>query len=196
LLVNTKMRAEDLTIVKAIKAGDKRAFNAFFIEYSPRLEATIYFLCNDKCLAEDLVQEAFLRLWKNRAELNEHQSLKGYLRTISKNLFLDHNRKGKTAQRYQESLVEPTSDEVSEKVIVNDLQQLVISGITRFSQDKQDMYVGSRFDGKTYYEIAQIKNTTPKAVERHVAKISSFIRIYLKKHYQIIIIFFLITAIL
>lgn len=192
--VNSKMKAEDLTILKAIKSGDKKVFNTFFLEYSPRLQATIYFLCNDRLLADDLAQEAFLRLWKNRSELNETQSLKGYLRTISKNLYFDYHRKNKSATIYRESLTEPTTEEVSEKVILNDLTQLVMSGISRFSVDKQDMYIGSKFDGRTYHEIAQIKNTTPKAVERHVAKISSFIRVYIKKHYHIIVFLLLLSA--
>lgn len=188
------MKAEDLTILREIKSGNKEVFNAFYMEYSPRLQATMYFLCNDKFLAEDLAQEAFLRLWKNRAELNEAQSLKGYLRTISKNQFLDHQRKDKSAIHYKDSLTEPTAEDVSEKVIFNDLRRLVISGISHFSVDKQEMYIGSRFDGRTYHEIAQIKNTTPKAVERHVAKISAFVRIYLKKYYHIIVFLSLLSA--
>jgi len=188
------MQTEDLTILKAIKSGNKKIFNSFYTDYSPRLQATIYFLCNDKLLAEDFVQEAFLRLWQNRENLDERQSLKGYLRTISKNLFLDYKRKNKSAEFYKELLTEPIANDVSERVVFNDLRHLVISGISQFSSDKQEMYIGSRFDGKTYNEIALAKNTTPKAVERHISKISFFIKGYLKKHYSSLISFLLLST--
>jgi len=106
------MESKDLKILKGIKAGNKEIFNAFFKEYSPRLEAVIYFLCNNKQQAEDIVQESFLRLWQNRDTLNESQSLKGYMRTISKNLFLDGNRKQKTQHIYNGLLEEPVANDV------------------------------------------------------------------------------------
>lgn len=182
------MQTEDILILNEIKAGNEKAYNAFYKGYKPRLQATIYFLCNDEQLSEDIAQEAFLRLWENRARLNEYQSIKGYLRTISNNLFFDHKRKSKSSNVYQELLKEPVVNDVEEHVIFNELNSMVFSAISKFSQDKQEMYIGNRFQGKTYNEIALAKNTTPKAVERHISKISYFIKEHIKKHYYSLLI--------
>ncbi len=177
------MQPEDLKALLEIKMGNKNAYNAFYKVYGPRLRATIYFICNDKSLAEDIVQETFLRLWQNRAQLNQSQSLKGYVRTISKNLFLDLKRKSKFETAYQQPIHEPSSNEAGERLAFNELNRLVYSAISKFSEAQQQMYIGSRFKGKSYHEIATANNTTPKAVERHIAKISSHIKAYLKKYY-------------
>ncbi len=188
------MQPEDLEILIEIKAGNKTVYNAFYEAYGPRLEASVYFLCNNRSLAQDLVQEAFLRLWQNRNSLNESQSLKGYLRTICKNLFFDFTRKKKTERIYDTRLNDQVSYDVSDRVAFNELNALVFMAISKFSDEKQQMYIGSRFNGKTYNEIAAANNTTPKAVERHIARISVFIKAYLKKHYFFFIIL-LITRI-
>ncbi len=177
------MQPEDLKTLLEIKVGNISTFNTFFKGYGPRLQATIYFLCNDKSLAEDIVQETFLRLWQNRAQLKESQSLKGYVRTISKNLFLDLKRKSKFETAYQQPIHEPISNDAGERLAFNELNGLVYSAISKFSPEQQQMYIGSRFKGKSYHEIALANNTTPKAVERHIAKISLHIKAYLKKHY-------------
>ncbi|MEJ5960845.1 RNA polymerase sigma factor [Pedobacter immunditicola] len=180
------MQPEDLKTLMKIKAGSQYAYNTFYQLYGPRLLATVYFLCNDKALAEDIVQESFLRLWLNRSMLNENQSLKGYLRTISKNLFLDHVRKNKTEKVYNNLLAEPISFDTRDRIAFKELNKIIFNAISAFSAEKQEMYIGSRFNGKSYNEIAIANNTTPKAVERHIAKISIFIKAYLKKHYFIL----------
>jgi RNA polymerase sigma factor (sigma-70 family) len=185
------MQPEDLKTLLKIKAGNKCAYNTFYQLYGPRLHATVYFLCNDKALAQDIVQEAFLRLWLNRSTLNENQSLKGYLRTISRNLFLDQVRKNKTEKVYHHLLCEQVSFDTGDRIAFKELNKIVYTAISTFSAEKQEMYIGSRFNGKTYNEIAIANNTTPKAVERHIAKISLFIKAYLKKHYFILFIIFI-----
>ena len=189
------MKPEDLKILREIKAGNNEIFNAFYKEYSPRLEAVIYFLCNDKQQAEDIVQESFLRLWQNRESLNESQSLKGYMRTISKNLFLDSTRKQKTRHIYNGLLEEPVANDVGDRASFNELNSVVLSAISRFSVEKQEMYIASRLNGLSYNEIAAARNTTPKAVERHISKVSFHLRSYLTKYYYSISLFCLASLI-
>ena len=183
----------EIEVLKGIKEGDEKVYSTFYNEYSPRLHAVIYFLCNDRQQAEDIVQEAFLRLWQNRNNLNENQSLKGYLRTISKNLFLDNNRKNKTQSIYKQSLVEPVSNDVNDQSSHNELNSVILSAISKFSLEKQEMYIGSRLNGMSYNEIAIIKNTTPKAVERHISKVSFYLKWYLKRYYYTIFFAFLLN---
>lgn len=186
------MQIANINLLEEIKAGSRRAFETFYKDYHARLYATIYFLCDDESLAEDLVQEAFLKLWVNRDKLQASQSLTGYVKTIGRNLFLDHQRRSVVKDSYISQQSEPVEWEVSEQVAYDELTSLVFASISEFSDDKQDMFIRSRFGGESYKEIAFAKNTTVKAVERHIAKVSSSLKKYLQKH-DYLILFVLFT---
>jgi|SRR5690606_11410573 len=189
-----EMQIADINLLEEIKAGNRRAFEIFYKDYHPRLYATIYFLCDDEALAEDLVQEAFLKLWLNRDKLRSSQSLTGYIKTIGRNLFLDYQRRSMVRESYVRQQAEPIEWEVSDKVTYDELTSLVFTSISVFSDDKQDMFIRSRLGGESYQEIALAKNTTVKAVERHIAKISDSLKKYLRKH-DYLILFVLFTHI-
>lgn len=181
-------------LIQEIKAGNRKAFDFFYRDYRSRLYATLLFLSNDANLAEDLLQETFLKLWMHREKLRTGTSLTGYVSAIARNLFLDHQRKREVSTSYLRQLSEPSGWGVTEQVCHDELSELVFSSISRFSKDKQDMFIRSRFQGETYQEIALAKNTTPKAVERHIAKISAALRQYLRKH-DYLVLFMLYTHI-
>jgi RNA polymerase sigma-70 factor, ECF subfamily len=58
---------DDPTLVKAIRAGDTRAFETLFDRYAPALQRHAGYIVHDEAAAHDVVQETFLRLW-NRAD--------------------------------------------------------------------------------------------------------------------------------
>ena len=63
-------------ISAALAKGNKRAFREIFRLYYPRLERyAVYFLKNHE-QAEDLVQDVFLQIWKNRKTLNTFMIMK------------------------------------------------------------------------------------------------------------------------
>jgi len=115
------------------------------------------------------------------------------MRTSSKNLFLDGNRKRKTQHIYNGLLEEPVANDVGDRASYNELNSVVLSAISRFSLEKQEMYIESRMNGLSYNEIAAARNTTPKAVERHISKVSFYLRWYLTKYYYSLSLFCLTT---
>lgn len=56
--------------------------------YSTELYRFLYWLCRDRALAEDLVQETFARAWKARGQLRDLDTLKAWLFCIARNEFL------------------------------------------------------------------------------------------------------------
>jgi len=76
-------------LVSRIKNGDSCAFEELFFTYCQPL---IQFACRfvgDINLAEDLVQEVFLKIWSNRQQLNPSLNIKNYLYVAIKNLALN-----------------------------------------------------------------------------------------------------------
>jgi len=55
---------DDLTLLKALKEGDKAALSSLYDKYSPALFGVIIRICRKKDLAEDILQETFLKIWE------------------------------------------------------------------------------------------------------------------------------------
>ena len=55
---------DDLTLLKALKEGDKEALSSLYDKYSPALFGVIIRICRKKDLAEDILQETFLKIWE------------------------------------------------------------------------------------------------------------------------------------
>lgn len=80
-------------LVAALRRGDREAFDAIYDRHRPRVFAFAARLSGDRALAEDLLQETFVRLAKKAAELDPGTRLKPWLFTVARNLYLDHRRR-------------------------------------------------------------------------------------------------------
>jgi len=82
-------------LIEGLKQGDKNAYNFLFTEHYVNLCNYIYSVSKNRPLAEDIVQEVFIKLWEKREMLNIKTSIKSYLYKASHNQFLQHLRKEK-----------------------------------------------------------------------------------------------------
>ena len=72
---------------------DASVFKQMFMPHSRRMYATAWRLTADAQAAEDLVQEAFLKLWMKRDSLNKVENTEAFCTTIVRNIFFDRYRK-------------------------------------------------------------------------------------------------------
>jgi RNA polymerase sigma-70 factor (ECF subfamily) len=89
------MAADELARLAALVArGDRRAFLALYDQTSPKVYGLAFTMMNDPMAAEDVVQEAYLKLW-TRAETFRfgRGSFLGWLLTITRHVALDHLRR-------------------------------------------------------------------------------------------------------
>jgi RNA polymerase sigma-70 factor (sigma-E family) len=90
---------------------------ALFTTEATRLVSLARFFVDDRTAAEDLVQEAFIRLSRSAHRIREHDKAAAYLRSIVVNLARDHNRRGLVSLRHRPPAVldEPSAEETSFK---------------------------------------------------------------------------------
>src|SRR6188472_1858458 len=72
-----------------------------FTQEGRRLVALARFFTDDRTAAEDLVQEAFIRLARNAHRIRDGDKAAAYLRSIVVNLARDHNRRGLVSLRHR-----------------------------------------------------------------------------------------------
>lgn len=113
--------------------------------------------------AADIVQETYLRLSSRQATDIRHP--KAFLFRVAMNLIRDDSRRLKRERAFQRQLAlpDPTS---ADQIDVLMLKQVILTMPSLY----RDVFVLSRFEGKSYAEIAQARGVSIKAIEWRMSK--------------------------
>lgn len=85
-------REEEKQLVGRLRSGDEAAFDALYDAYRPRLYSFLVRLARRQDLAEDLLQETWLRLARAAIDLPEDTRIGAWLFTVARNLFVSYRR--------------------------------------------------------------------------------------------------------
>lgn len=83
---------DDDELARGLRQGDVRAFDRIYARYHARLYSFLLRLCGRRDTAEDLAQEAWMKLAKAAPTMREDTRLRPFLFTIARNAFLSHRR--------------------------------------------------------------------------------------------------------
>ena len=147
---------------------ESKHFESLFNTHSKVLRNYIYYKCGDYNLAEDMVQEAFIRLWKHCDKVHYDEAL-FYLKRIAYNTFLNTVKHQKVVLNYSKfkgSEVNNESPEFlfEEKEFMKNLQD----AIALLPEKQREVFLLNRIDKMTYKEIAALLNLSVKAVEKRM----------------------------
>ena len=123
---------------------------------------------DDRNAAEDLVQEAFIRLHRSSDRIRDPNKAAPYLRSILLNLARDHNRRGLMSLRHSEALTPAASPEAPEdRVILNDDQAGLIAALEDLPTRQRECLVLRFYFDLTEREIAATLDISPNSVKTH-----------------------------
>lgn len=92
----------DALFWKIAMKDDEEAFRLLFVNFFPPLTVFARRYISDLETCEDIVQDTFLKIWKNRKSLDITTSTRNFLVTTVRNSCVDHLRRKMTEARYQE----------------------------------------------------------------------------------------------
>jgi RNA polymerase sigma-70 factor (ECF subfamily) len=170
-------------LVIRMKASDKEAFKAVFYLYQQCIFNFLFFKLNNAAVAEDLLQDVFLKLWQNRFGLDEHKSLQSYLYTIAANLTLNFYRSQNVRNNYlQLQPKEPVEILTPFSLLESKELNSTITEAIKLLPDKiRIVFLMHRVENKSYKEIALCLNINVKTVESHISKALHLIRRQLRE---------------
>ncbi|MEN1784563.1 MAG: sigma-70 family RNA polymerase sigma factor, partial [Bacteroidota bacterium] len=140
-----------------------------FDQYSDVIRNFMYYKCGNLAQAEDLTQDAFVKLWKNCSKVALDKA-KSYVMKIAQNAFYNVIEHQKVVLKYQKAQSAFKANLQSPEFLMEEqefLKQLERS-IAKLPQKQREVFLLNRIDKKTYKEIAFIVGITQKAVERRM----------------------------
>jgi RNA polymerase sigma-70 factor (sigma-E family) len=155
---------------------------ALFREEGAALVRLARLFTDDRTAAEDLVQEAFVRLYRTADRIRDRGKAASYLRSIVLNLARDHNRRGLMSLRHQEALTPEASSEAPEDRILLDAEQARVMEALRSLPSRQRDCLVLRF----YFDlsgpgIAETLGISPDSVKTHCRRGLSSLRAMLEE---------------
>ena len=162
--------SEQRDLLNFISSGDEQAFRQLYHHFYKKLLDFAFVLVRNKEAAEELVEDVFIKFWKNRQTAITVRNLKVYLYAATKNTSLNY-----LASKAKESITRPF-DAIHIELSSNSMgpDQILISRET-FARIKSAVetlppkckmvFKLIREDGLKYKEVAEILNLSPKTVD-------------------------------
>jgi len=133
---------------------------------------------NDSSIAEDLVQDVFLHLWKNNESLKVNSTMQSLLFSAVKNKVYEYSRSKKAYKSALENLPKTaTSDDLMSSESTKYMNMERLSSLLRHLPPKcRNVFALNKFNGLTYSEIAAKEGISVKTVENHMLKALKILR--------------------
>ncbi len=159
-------------IIYELKRDNEEALETLFDYYYPRLyNFSKTFLKLEEGI-DDLLQEVFIRVWKNRKNINTTSNFNSFIFTITRNLLLNELRTKLNNQKLKEEIkkssIAPEYDSY-EKIEYDELKQQVEKIVGELPERQREVFILSRNEGLSHHEIAEKLNITTKTVEYHIS---------------------------
>lgn len=159
---------------------EQPVFTEVFETHAESVRNFIFYKCGDKQQAEDVMQEAFIKMWDNCKKVI-FEKAKGFLCTVANNLFLNQVAHQKVRLEYSKiprsnKNVESPDFVMEEKEFMTKLQK----AIGELPDGQREVFLLNRIDKKTYNEIAEMLGISVKAVEKRMHNALKKMRILIK----------------
>ncbi|CAL1519337.1 RNA polymerase sigma-70 factor [Chitinophaga sp. MM2321] len=161
------------------------AFTTLFHLYKSRLYGYILRLTDSPEMAEDVVQDVFMKLWKNRAGLVEIDHFRGYLFRMAQHHAINAFKRmaAETLLLADKSLQPDTIMSNAEEVLeLKDVQQLLHKAVAKLPPQQKLVYTLSREQGLKHEEIAASLRISHSTVNKHMVQALRTIREQLRNY--------------
>ena len=186
-------KVDNKTLTHLLQEGDESAFAQIYQQYKQTLYYFALRYLKDKALAEDALQEVFVKLWKGKAKLDPELPLKGYLFTCMKYHVLNTIRSEETRIRHAALVVMDTASDsnfTEQDVALSESKSLLEKGIKKLSESKEKIFRLSFEKGYSNREIAAQLNISEHTVRSQLSQSTRFLKEHLRSAISILLTLF------
>ena len=142
---------------------------AMFQEHGRGLVRMVRLFVDDRNAAEDLVQEAFIRLARSAHRIEDDRKAAAYLRSIVLNLARDHNRRGLVSLRHRLPLDDRVAS-VEDTVVLSEEHQQVVEALRSLPRRQRDCLILRYYDELAIDDIAATLDISRNSVKTHLTR--------------------------
>lgn len=172
-------------LLSRIACDDAQAFTCLFNCYKNKIYTTAYKLTESPAMAEEAVQEIFMKLWIKRKDLPGIEHFSAWFYTVARNhMFTLFKRKAVNACR-EINEIDPArffTNDAEERILFRETETIIKKAMHALPPQQNKVYHLIKEKGYKKEEVAAFLNLSPETVKIHLAKAMKNIRAYCVAH--------------
>lgn len=176
--------SEELSYLQKLAEGDNNAYTWLVEKYWKKILYHALSFVKSYEVAEELTQDVFLQVWKNRQKLVEVENFDNYLFISSRNLLISHIRKKLVAtQSLENEALEEFYLNPERQYEKKELVELIHKAVSLLPEPRHTIFVMSRVEGIATDEISKKTGLAKRTIRWHQVQALNFIRTYLHQYH-------------
>lgn len=172
-------------VILRLQKGDSDAFLEVYNHYHPALYHYVLRFVKSPAIAEDVLQDVFLKIWEIRSRINPEFSFKAYLYRICRNsvfkllkkMAVDENLRVQVMQHFAQSIADADL-----KILWQQYEEILHAAINSLSPQRQKVFRLCREEGKSYEQVANELGISRNTVKEHMVLAMKFIREHFEQY--------------
>ena len=191
------MASNITTLVEKAKQGDADAFSTLYQMYYPKMKGIcINILREDKAVVDDLVQDAFVLAFVSLKDLKNTHRFSQWLTSITTNLVLKYQEKGKkydfiSLSDVEEEFSTVLEDDNTSKQSIS--YEEIMAAIDSLPEGYKKIFNMSVLDGLSHQEISELLDIAPHSSSSQLSRAKAMLRNILSPRAMLIIVLALIV---
>jgi RNA polymerase sigma-70 factor (ECF subfamily) len=188
----------DDKLLERIANSDAEAFTLFFHQYRDKVYSVALKVSGSATVAEDAVQDIFLKVWMKRADLVGVRNITAWLNTITCNhvftlLKQRTNKERKEITLEYLEIADPGMADTDKMVLSRETEAILKSAIKTLPLQQGKVYTLVKEYGLKREEVAMHLNLSAETVKVHLARAIKSIRDYCLMHMDIVLLFMMLA---
>ncbi len=173
-----------------VAQGDENAFGQLFKTYYNQLGDFVIRITESETIAQEIVQDVFLKIWTNRHLLRDVHCFKAYLMVVARNytfnclkqIARENFRKKEWLNNVLASASQSTEDTTDPQMI-----DLIDRAVELLPPQQKRVYILSRREKMKQEEIAKALGVSLETVKKHMVLALRFLKNHLRTHIDLLI---------
>ena len=163
-------------------------FSGIFRQHEYRLYMLALKLTKSEHIAQDIIQDVFLKLWEQRKFIGNIGNMEAWLYRLTENKMIDFLRKAAVDSRLRKIIwnnIQESKDDAEEYVVVREYNEIIQRAINELPPQRKLIYQLNRDGGLNYQEIASELQLSRHTVKNQLFTAVQSIRKYISRNVRI-----------
>jgi RNA polymerase sigma-70 factor (family 1) len=168
--------------LERLRVGNVKAFDFFYDRYSLPIYRKILKMIKVEFVAEEILQNVFIKIWEKRHLIDPEKGLRPYLYQIAHNLVYDFYRNLAREEKFQSEVrhtIAKFSQASDEKILFDETKELLEKAIGMLPDQQRLVFRLCKQEGKSYDEVSEILGISTSTINGHIVKATKKVKTFM-----------------
>ena len=168
-----QLNFEESRLISLLNEDSEYAFQLIYDKHRNRIYQTAIKFLKSPIIAQDVVQDVFMKLWFERHKIEPSKPVEAWLYTVAKNNILNKLRKiandWKAIDLLSHTILQ-SENNTDQKLTEGEFKQKLQSAVSKLPEQQKVVFILSRFEKLTYIQIGEKMGISPLTVNTHLSR--------------------------